>query len=92
MTADSDRPFVDAQTLSDTEAHVYEAVATLENAGRPVTGPEISASAGLDEREVDEILQEFTEVGLVRRSGAPGEARFELARRDWSAAPDTPSR
>jgi len=92
MTADHDRPFIDAQTLSDTEAHIYEAVATLENAGRPVTRTEIAASAGLDEQAVGEILREFTEVGLLRRSEAPGEARFELARRDWSAAPHTPRR
>lgn len=92
MTSDSDRPFVDAQTLTDTEAHVYEAIATLEYANRPVTEAEIAAVAGLDHDTVREILQGFTECGMLVRTEAREGPVFELARRDWSAAPDTPSR
>jgi hypothetical protein len=92
MTSDSERPFIDAQTLSGTEAYVYEAIATLEYAGRPVTSGELASSTDLDEHAASEILREFAEVGLVLRTEAPGGATFELARRDWSAAPDKPSR
>ena len=85
-----DRPYVDAQSLTGREAAVYEAVATLEFSGRPVTPAEVAASTDLDAGAAGEVLQALTERGvLVRRPG--GEA-VELARRDWSAAPDTPSR
>jgi hypothetical protein len=90
MTSHSDRPYIDAQTLSDDEAYVYEAIATLEYAGRPVTRAEVTASTHLDEPAVGDILEEFAEVGMLVR--APDGQAFELARRDWSAAPDTPSR
>ena len=92
MTSGSDRPFVDAQTLTDTEAHVYEAIATLEYANRPVTEAEIAAVAGLGHDTVHEILLGFTECGMLVRTEGPEGPVFELARRDWSAAPDTPSR
>lgn len=90
MTSGSDRPYVDAQTLTDTEAHVYEAVATLEYANRPVTEAEIAAVAGVDHETVREILQAFTECGMLARTERPDGPAYELTRRDWSAAPDTP--
>ena len=92
MTSPSDRPYIDAQTLSDDEAYVYEAIATLEYAGRPVTRAEVTASTHLDEPAVGDILEEFAEVGMLVRADTPDGQTFELARRDWSAAPDTPSR
>jgi DNA-binding GntR family transcriptional regulator len=91
MTSGGDQPFIDAQTLTDTEAHVYEAIATLEYANRPVTEAEIAAVAGVDHETIHEIVSAFAESGmLVRTEGREGPV-FELARRDWSAAPDTPS-
>ncbi len=92
MTSGSDRPYVDAQTLTDTEAHVYEAIATLEYANRPVTETEVASVAGVDHEKVGEILQAFTEHGVLLRTESPDGTAFELARRDWSAAPDTPNR
>jgi len=92
MTSDSDRPYVDAQTFSDADAYVYEAVATLEYAGRQVTGAEIAAATDLDDQTVSEILRELTERGVLVREETSDEPTFELARRDWSATPDTPSR
>jgi Fic family protein len=93
MTSGSDRPFVDAQALTDLDAYVYEAVATLEFSGRPVTRAEIVAVSDLDDRTTSEALDELTERGvLVRTLAGDEEDVYELARRDWSAAPDTPSR
>jgi len=92
MASDSDRPFVDAQALSDLDAYVYEAVATLESSGRPVARAEIVAAIGLDDETTSEVLDELTERRvLVRTQTGDGDA-YDLARRDWSAAPDTPSR
>lgn len=91
MTSDSDRPFVDAQTLTDTEAHVYEAIATLEYANRPVTEAEIAAVASVDHETIHEIVRAFAECGMLVQAEGPDGPVFELARRDWSAAPDTPS-
>lgn len=84
-----DRPYVDAQSLTDREAHVYEAVATLEFSGRPVTPGEVAASTDLDAQTAREILHSLAERGVLVR--LPGGEAVELARRDWSAAPDTPS-
>jgi DNA-binding GntR family transcriptional regulator len=92
MTSGSDHPYVDAQTLTDTEAHVYEAIATLEYANRPVTEEEIAAVAGVGHETVREILQAFTECGMLVRTERRDGPVYELTRRDWSAAPDTPSR
>jgi len=91
MARHNDRPFVDAQALSDADAYVYEAIATLEYSGRPVTRAEIITETDLDDQTTSEILDELTERGVLicTRSG-DGDA-YELARRDWSAAPDTPA-
>ena len=48
--------------------------------------------AGVDHEKVGEILQAFTEHGVLLRTESPDGTAFELARRDWSAAPDTPNR
>ncbi len=93
MTSDSGRPYVDAQALTDLDAYVYEAVATLEYSGRPVTRAEIVAVSDLDDQTASEVLDELTELGVLLRTTAGDEGDvYELARRDWSAAPDTPPR
>lgn len=87
----SDRPLVDAQTLTDLEAYIYEAVATLEQSGRPPTRAEIVAAADLDDDTTSEVLDELTERGvLVRAPSADGEG-YGLTRRDWSNASDPAS-
>jgi len=87
------RPYVDAQALTDLDTYVYEAVATLEYSGRPVTRAEIVAVSDLDDRTTSEVLDDLTERGVLLRTPARGEEdMYELARRDWSAAPDAPSR
>jgi len=92
MARHSDRPFVDAQALSDADAYVYEAIATLEYSGRPVTRAEVIAETDLDDETTSEILDELTERGVLVRMQAGDREAYELGRRDWSAAPDTPSR
>jgi hypothetical protein len=92
MGSDSDRPFVDAQYFTDLDTYVYEAVATLEYSHSPVTGTEIAAAADLDDRTAGEVLDALTEHGVLRRTRTGGKEAFELARRDWSATPDRPSR
>jgi hypothetical protein len=87
------RPYVDAQALTDLDTYVYEAVATLEYSGRPVTRAEIVAVSDLDDRTTSEVLDELTGRGVLLRTPAGDEEDvYELARRDWSAAPDSPSR
>jgi hypothetical protein len=87
----SDQPFVDAQTLTDLDAYVYEAVATLEQSGRPPTWAEIVAATDLDDKTTSEVLDQLTEQGvLVRARSADGEG-YGLARRDWSNASDPAS-
>jgi hypothetical protein len=83
-----DEPYVDAQVLTDTGTHVYEAVATLEYSGHSVTREEVMEATDLDDSTVSEVLDALTRQGVLIRDGDT----FELARRDWSATPDTRSR
>jgi len=92
MGSDSNPPFVDAQYFTDLDTYVYEAVATLEYSGSPVTGSEIVAATDLDDRTAGEVLDALTEHGVLRRTRSGGQDVFELARRDWSATPERPSR
>jgi DNA-binding IclR family transcriptional regulator len=87
----SDRPLVDAQTLTDLDAYIYEAVATLEQSGRPPTWAEIVAATDLDDETTSKILDGLIQHGvLVRAPSADGEG-YELARHDWSNASDPAS-
>jgi hypothetical protein len=88
MTADDERPFVDAQSLSDTDLHIYEAIATLEQSGKPPTGDEIAAAARLDGSVVRQTLSDLLERRVVVPAGGRDAAAFTLARHDWSSAPD----
>jgi len=94
MTANQDRPYVDAQAFTDLDTYIYEAVATLEYSGRPVTRGQIAAATDLDDRTVGEVIDVLTEHGVLEQADAAqsGEPAFALARRDWSVAPDTPSK
>jgi Fic family protein len=91
MTADDERPFVDAQSLSDTDLHIYEAIATLEQSGQPPTGDEIAAAAHLDGSVVRRTLSSLLERRVVVPAGGRDQSAFTLARHDWSSAPDGPA-
>jgi len=86
-----DTGYVDAQELTDIEAGVYEAVATLEYSGRPVNVAEIVRVTGLDDHRVRAIVDALAAKGVLTPASA-ATGVFGLARRDWSAAPETPSR
>jgi RIO-like serine/threonine protein kinase len=88
MAPDRRRPYVDAQSMSTQDVLVYEAVATLEGAGRAVTRSQIAAIAGLDARALDTALSRLTDREVLVRTQAEGETGYELAHRDWRAASD----
>jgi DNA-binding IclR family transcriptional regulator len=91
MAAQNDQPYVDALVFTDLDTYVYEAVATLEYAGQPTTRAAIMAATGLDDPTVSEVLDVLTEHGVLLRTGEGDDATFALARRDWSAVPETRS-
>ena len=91
MTAQNDRPYVDALVFTDLDTYVYEAVATLEYAGQPTTRTAIMAATGLDDPTASEVLDVLTEHGVLTRTVEGSDDTFALARRDWSAAPETRS-
>jgi hypothetical protein len=91
MQRGSERAHMDAQELTDVEAGVYEAIATLEYSGRPVTVAEVESVTGLDHQRADPIVHALAEQGVLAPADPAGGV-FRLARRDWSAAPETPSR
>jgi len=88
MTPDSHRPYVDALSMSAEDVLVYEAVATLEGGGQAVTRSQIAAIAGLDKQALDRALSRLTGRQVLVRTPGEGEPGYELARRDWRAAPD----
>ncbi len=89
---ESPRSYVDAQSLSDIDTHVYEAIATLEVTARPVAQADIVAAADLDDETIYETLRGLADRGILVRTESGGAAAFELARRDWSAEPRRPGR
>jgi hypothetical protein len=88
MTANSEQPPADPQRLSDTDLDVYEAIATLEQAGHPPTRGEIAAASGLDDDTVFERLGFLVDHGVVVEARTGGEAAFTLAAHEWSSVPD----
>jgi RIO-like serine/threonine protein kinase len=89
MAPDPRPPYVDALSMSAEDVLVYEAVATLEGAGRTVTRSQIAAIAGLDENALDTALSRLTDRQVLVRSQPEGESGYELAHRDWRAASDS---
>ncbi|HXW43141.1 MAG TPA: hypothetical protein VEL03_00020 [Streptosporangiaceae bacterium] len=86
--ASKDAPHVDMQSLNDTSADIYEAIATLEYAGRRPTRGEIAATTALPEPVLDDSLAEMTSRGLLVMSDDGAGEVYLPARRSWSAAPD----
>jgi hypothetical protein len=82
------KPPVDAQTVSDTGLEIFEAVATLEYAGRRPSRSAIISAARRDQGLVDAVLADMTAQGLLTRDDEEGEPVYIPARRDWSTQPD----
>lgn len=80
-------PYVEPQHLSDEEAALYELAATFEYQGRPATQEAICVATGLDGGTVAAMLERLTDWKVLVRTGSPGQPAYELARKDWSAAP-----
>ncbi len=81
------QPPVDAQTLTDTGAHIFEAIATLEFTGRRVSRAAVAAATRIDDALLDQALAEMTSAGLLSVRDVDGEAVYTPARRDWSTEP-----
>jgi hypothetical protein len=90
LTADHDQPFLeqDQITLTDLDARVYEAIATLEFIGHPVKTADIATSAGLDERTTRRALKSLTRRGVLTPRGRGADPSYEPSYRGWSAAPE----
>lgn len=84
------RPYVDTLSLTNTDVHVYEAIATLEQAGQPPTSAEITTACRLDDETVARTLHKLLDRGVAAAADRGGEQAFTLTRHDWSSAPDTP--
>lgn len=91
MGTSSDRPYAEPMSMNEVEAYLYEAIATMEYIGHPVTRTEIVAVADLDDTTIDRTLRDMTDKGLLVQGDYGGEPAFEQARRDWSVAPDQAS-
>ena len=80
--------YVEPVSLTDTDTYLYEAIATMEYTGQPVTRDEIQAVAGLDDATLDRALDELTRRGLLTRATVDDAPVYEPADRGWSTAPD----
>ena len=88
MPERGDPPYVDPISLTDTDTYLYEAIATMEYTGQPVTRDQIREVAGLDDATLDAALADLTRRGLLTRNTADGGPVYEPADRGWSTAPE----
>jgi DNA-binding GntR family transcriptional regulator len=84
----SEQPFADRETIVGDETNVYEAIATLEFLGRPVTLTDLTGATGLTRERVQDALNGLTARGIVTAASEQSESDFEPANRGWSTAPD----
>ena len=88
MPERGDPPYVEPISLTDTDTYLYEAIATMEYTGQPVTRDEIKAAAGLDDATLDAALAGLTGRGLLNQTTVDGAAVWEPADRGWSTSPE----
>lgn len=85
MNASGDSRSVEPMRLTGAEAYVYEAIATLEYLGRPVTRAEIAVVTDqAADPETGTILRGLVEQGLIEERPGPGkrdEPGYRLTRR-----------
>jgi len=80
----------DIQTVTDTSAGIYEAIATLEYSGTPATRSAITSATGLPDDVIDESLAAMLSEGLLRTALDRGEPVYVPAHRGWSTMPEQP--
>lgn len=88
MAANDDQPMTDRVTLSDVDAQVYEAIATLEFIGYQVKTKDIVTASDLDETTVRQALRALTQRGVLVTKKLGSEDVYAPAHRGWSAAPE----
>ena len=88
MGPHGDRPYAEPMRMNEVEAYLYEAIATLEYIGHPVTRSELAAVADLDEATIEATLRDMTSQGFLVEGDHEGEPAYEPATRGWSVAPD----
>ena len=88
MPERGDPPYVEPLSLTDTDTYLYEAIATMEYTGQPVTRDEIKAVAGLDDATLDAALADLTRRGLLTQATVDGGPVYEPSDRGWSTAPE----
>jgi DNA-binding transcriptional regulator GbsR (MarR family) len=84
----SDQPFADRETIVGDEESVYEAIATLEYLGRPVTVTDLTEATGLPQQKVEAAMRGLLDRGIVTRASERSDSDYEPANRGWSAAPE----
>ena len=87
MAAKDDQPITDQVMLSDVDAQVYEAIATLEFIGYQVKATDIVTASDLDEDTVRQTLRALTQRGVLVTKKRGSEDVYAPAHRGWSAAP-----
>lgn len=83
METNGDSHSVEPMRLTEAEAYVYEAIATLEYLGRPVTRAEIETVADQAGPDTGEILRGLAGQRLIEEETGPGsrgEPAYRLAR------------
>ncbi len=80
--------FADQISLIGDEPNVYEAIATLEFLGKPVTSADLVSATGLDAAAVRKALRSMAERGVLVETEQEGQPVYEPAHRGWSAAPE----
>jgi len=88
VAADEEQPITDRVTLSDVDAQVYEAIATLEFIGYQVKAKDIVTASDLDDDTVREALRALTQRGVLVTKKRGSEDIYAPAHRGWSAAPE----
>jgi hypothetical protein len=88
VAAKDDRPMTDQVMLSDVDAQVYEAIATLEFIGYQVKAKDIVTASDLDQDTVHRALRALTQRGVLVTKKRGAEEVYAPAHRGWSAAPD----
>ncbi len=82
-----DVPHVDMQRVTDDMAGIYEAIATLEYAGREPSRSELSAATELPDDILDQNLAVMSRLGMLVSEHRAGRTVYRPARRGWSTQP-----